>query len=250
LGNPLNNNLLFDLVEKSDCDICFVQETLVSSEINIKALSRRWLGRSFWSPAIGKQGGVAILFSPKCSDEIVSWKKDSNGRLISILVRVGDVDINFVNIYAPTNLTDRKSFYESLHEFFIPASALVIGGDFNCYDNALDKFGGNVSVGNECNALKSDLFWSMRGVNYIPARANSLGSIMIIQLPAAWTSSLFPRTCLHPIVNVKSHLARFPITILFLLFFKSLMPLNGAQGFGNLIIHFLMIKVFVISSAL
>ena len=156
MGNPLNNNLLFDLIEKSDCDICFVQETLVSSDVNIKTLSRRWLGRSFWSPAIGKQGGVAVLISPKCSDEIVSWKKDSKGRIISILVRIGGVDLNFVNIYAPTNVTDRKSFYESLHEFFIPASALVIGGDFNCYENALDKFGGNVSVGSECHFLKSD----------------------------------------------------------------------------------------------
>ena len=156
MGNSLNNNLLFDLIEKSDCDICFVQETLVSSDVNIKTLSRRWLGRSFWSPAIGKQGGVAVLISPKCSDEIVSWKKDSKGRIISILVRIGGVDLNFVNIYAPTNVTDRKSFYESLHEFFIPASALVIGGDFNCYENALDKFGGNVSVGSECHFLKSD----------------------------------------------------------------------------------------------
>jgi len=114
------------------------------------------LGRSFWSPAIGKQGSVAILISPKCSDEIVSWKNDYNGRLISVLVRIDGVDINFVNIYAPTNLTDRKSFYESLHEFFTPASALVIGGDFNCYDNALDQFGWNVFVGNECSSLKSD----------------------------------------------------------------------------------------------
>ena len=32
----------------------------------------------------------------------------------------------------------------------------MIGGDFNCYDNPLDKFGGNVSVGTECKALKSD----------------------------------------------------------------------------------------------
>ena len=110
MGNPLNNNLLFDLVEKSDCDLCFVQETLISSDVHINALSRRWLGRSFWSPAIGKQGGVAILLSSKFSDEIVSWKKDSNGRIISILIRVDEVDINFVNIYAPTNLTDRKSF--------------------------------------------------------------------------------------------------------------------------------------------
>ena len=108
LGSPLNNNPLFDLIEKSSCDICFVQETLVSSEANIKVLSRRWLGRSYWSPSIGKQGGVAVLISPKCSDEVVSWKKDSNGRIISILVRIDGVDLNFVNIYAPTNRTDRK----------------------------------------------------------------------------------------------------------------------------------------------
>ena len=57
----------------------------------------------------------------------MSWKKDSNGRIISILVRIDGVDLNFVNIYAPTNHTDRKLFYESLHEYFVPASALVIG---------------------------------------------------------------------------------------------------------------------------
>lgn len=71
MGNPLNTNL-FDLVEKSG----FIQETLVSSDVNIKALSRSWLGRSFWSPAIGKQGDVAFLISIKCSDKILPWKKD------------------------------------------------------------------------------------------------------------------------------------------------------------------------------
>ena len=156
MGNPLNNNLLFDLVEKSGCDVCFVQETLVSSDANIKTLSRRWLGRSFWSPAIGKQGGVVTLISPKCSIEIISWKKDSHGRVVSLVVRIDGVDLNLVNIYAPTNLSDRKCFYDSLHEFFIPGAALVIGGDFNCYDNALDKFGGNVSIHCECDSLKRD----------------------------------------------------------------------------------------------
>ena len=86
----------------------------------------------------------------------MSWKKDSNGRIISILVRIDGVDLNFVSIYAPTNRTDRKLFYESLHEYFVPASPLVIGGDFNCYENALDKFGRNISVGGECKSLKSD----------------------------------------------------------------------------------------------
>ena len=99
---------------------------------------------------------MAVLLSPRFSHEVMSWKKDSNGRVISILVQVDGINLNFVNVYAPTNLTDRKSFFESLHELFIHASPLVIGGDFNCYENALDKFGGNVSAGSECISLKSD----------------------------------------------------------------------------------------------
>ena len=85
------------------------------------------------------------MISSRCSDEMVSWKKDSHGRIVSLLVRSNDVDVNLVNIYAPTNLAERKTFFDSLHDFFIPSSAIIIGGDFNCYDNALDKFGGNVS---------------------------------------------------------------------------------------------------------
>ena len=56
--------------------------------------------------------------------------------------------INLINIYAPTNLTDRKVFFENLHEFFLPADAVVLGGDFNCYKCDLDKFGGNTSLAN------------------------------------------------------------------------------------------------------
>ena len=78
-ASPLTYNLLFDLIETSNCHVCVVQKTLVSAESTIKSLSRRWLGCSFWSPASGRQGGVVTLILSKCSDEIVSWKKDSHG---------------------------------------------------------------------------------------------------------------------------------------------------------------------------
>ena len=156
LANSLTYNLLFDLIETSNCDVCFVQETLISSESTIKSLSRRWPGRSFRSPASGRQGGVVTLISSRCSDEMISWKKDSHGRIVSLFVRSNDVDVNLVNIYAPTNLAERKTFFDSLHDFFIPSSAIIIGGDFNCYNNTLDKFGGNVSIHKEYEPLKND----------------------------------------------------------------------------------------------
>ena len=51
-----------------------------------------------------------------------------------------------VNIYAPNVLTERKLFFESLHQHFFPAGEVILGGDFNCYESNLDKFGGNVNV--------------------------------------------------------------------------------------------------------
>ena len=120
-------NPLFDLIESSNCDACFVQETLVSSKSTIKSLSRRWLGCSFWSPASGRQGCVVTFISSKCSDEIVSWKRDSHGCIVSILIRNNDVDVNLVNIYPPTNVAERKIFFDSLHVFLIPSAAIIIG---------------------------------------------------------------------------------------------------------------------------
>ena len=72
------------------------------------------------------------------------------------MIRSNGVDVNSVNIYAPINLAERKIFFDSLHEFFIPSAAIIIGGDYNCYDNVLDKFGGNISIHKEYESLKND----------------------------------------------------------------------------------------------
>ena len=136
-------NLIFD--HAKSFDFCFVQEIQIADLGEIARLSTRWLGPSYWSPAIGRQGGVAVLVSNDFGGEILSWRKDSGGRILSLLVKVGDLKINLINIYAPTNLTERKIFFENLHEYFLPADGIIIGGDFNCCERDLDKFGGNFS---------------------------------------------------------------------------------------------------------
>ena len=137
-------NLIFD--QGRNFDFTLIQETLQSDPSSIHRLSSRWPGASFWSPAIGKQGGVAILVNENFSGKILNWRKDSEGRILSLLVDLDNIRLNIVNIYAAVNLTDRKNFFENLHSFFLPADAIVLGGDFNCYEKDLDKFGGNVSI--------------------------------------------------------------------------------------------------------
>lgn len=61
-----------------------------------------------------------ILLSEQFDANVLSWRKDSEGRVVSLLVQTNAFKINLINIYAPTNLTDRKVFFDNLHEFFFP----------------------------------------------------------------------------------------------------------------------------------
>lgn len=58
---------------------------------------------------------------------------------MSVLIQLGNSSFNVVNIYSPNAVSDRKTFFERLHDYFL-SRLLIIGGDFNCVDNPLDKF--------------------------------------------------------------------------------------------------------------
>ena len=138
-------SLLTEYISRSRCDFCFIQETMISDDETIKSLSSRWPGPSYWAPAIGRRGGVAILFSKHFEGKISVWKKDPDGRVLSVQLQFNEISLNVINVYAPTNPTERKPFLRSLHSYFLPHSELLVGGDFNCYDNSIDKFGGNTN---------------------------------------------------------------------------------------------------------
>ena len=127
------------------CDFCFVQETFLNDTQGPHAPASRWTGSRFWSPVLGRQGGVAILVDPNFDGQILTWRKDAGGRILSLLALINGAKLNLINIYAPTNPTNQKVLFENLHEFFLPADSVIIGGDFNCYERDSDKFGGNVS---------------------------------------------------------------------------------------------------------
>ena len=136
---PRKRDFLKDYIHKSSVDICCVQETLLFEP----PPASWWTGPSFWSPAMGKQGGVAILISDDFNGKVSQWRKDPDGRVLSIIQFISFA-INLVCIYAPaTCLTDRKVFFETIHEYCFPSDTIIFTGDFNCYEYKLDKLGGN-----------------------------------------------------------------------------------------------------------
>ena len=86
---------------------------------------------------------------------MINWKRDTSGRIVSVAFKVNGFCINLLNVYAPTNLTKRKVFFEDLHEYFLPSDAIVIAGDFNCYEYQCDKFDGNLSCAKYLSDFRS-----------------------------------------------------------------------------------------------
>ena len=98
---------------------------------------------------------VAVIFSPSFSGKILRYLFDSDGRIFSLLIQVGSTKINIVNIYAPNVVSDRKIFFEGLHNDFISQGDLVIGGDFNCVDSTSDKLHFNAVFSSDTAALSA-----------------------------------------------------------------------------------------------
>lgn len=134
---PFRDLLFYNLHFEADI-FCF-QETQMSDPDVFRSFADKWQGSCFWSPASGRQGSVITCLSDSFDFEVINWKRDTSGRIISVALKIGEFCVNLVNIYAPTNLTEQKVFFKSLHEYFLPADAIVIAGDFNCYEYHLDK---------------------------------------------------------------------------------------------------------------
>ena len=78
--NSQCEKLIFD--HAKTFDMTFIQKTLITDPQQIKSLCSRWLGPSFWAPAVGKQGGAAILVKSNFSARISSWRRDSSGQVV------------------------------------------------------------------------------------------------------------------------------------------------------------------------
>ena len=92
-------SLVSDFFRASRLDFCFIQETMISNDAVLSSFSSSWPGPSFWAPAVGRRGGVAILCSDVFRNNVSVWQKDESGRILSLLVKFDDFNLNLVNLY-------------------------------------------------------------------------------------------------------------------------------------------------------
>ena len=97
----------------------------------------------FFHTAVIMQGGVAILFEHNMPIEQARVVQEKEGRLLIIHVKIDDVTMVLVNVYAPTQNKYRERFYCSMFQSFKSNlfnresrdSEIILGGDWNCILN-------------------------------------------------------------------------------------------------------------------
>lgn len=69
---------------------------------------------------------MAILFSGILGGEINQWKKDPEGRVVSVQISFSNTNYNLVNVYAPVNQLERSNYFQSVHQFFYHIPRLLL----------------------------------------------------------------------------------------------------------------------------
>ena len=100
-------------------DVLFLQETHVYSSETIEKLSRNWEGKSFWSPSSLNSSSTAILFKRHLNINILDFKQDFEGRVMSTLVSYGHLKINPFEPEA-----------SELNQLRFPGLISIFGGNF------------------------------------------------------------------------------------------------------------------------
>ena len=139
---------LFWWLMKNNVDICFLQESYSTPEVE-NIWKSQWKGETFFSHGTVHSKGVLILIKNNLEFELKSSKIDKDGRFIFIEAKVQDYPFLFVNLYAPNKTNEQLTFFEEIGEeldnFCLEDDCnIVIGGDFNAiFDPDLDGNGGN-----------------------------------------------------------------------------------------------------------
>jgi len=132
---------IYELMKLKNIDVMFLQETHSTKENEVEWM-KEWEGNIVLSHKTALSAGVAVLFSKTCLPISYDVTEVIQGRLIKIKATFENVTLELINVYAPVKSIERMLFLETLCESLKECNlenVLVVGGDFNCTSNDLDR---------------------------------------------------------------------------------------------------------------
>ena len=148
LGDFRKRKHICQILNSSNVDVFFLQETHVCNNNFADNFSKDLGGKCYWSFGTSRSKGVGIWVKKNLNCEILLLNRDMHGRLLCVTVNINNVTMKLVNVYAPVVPKERKHFFSSLYKYLPGRYITILGGDFNCVTNvSLDKGGGNSDYG-------------------------------------------------------------------------------------------------------
>ena len=151
LRNALKRRCLFNWIRDSDYQLILLQETHSTPDIE-RFWCNEWGFKVEFSHGSSASAGVCVLFKPSASFEIIKVDRDTDGRILFLLLKINDMLLTVVNVYGPNN--DNNDFFDSLHSLLAQngEEPLIIGGDFNTVlDPNLDRYPNSIQNHPKCH---------------------------------------------------------------------------------------------------
>ena len=138
---------IFNWLSKSGGDICFLQETYSTREVE-NIWKKQWRGDLYFSHGTCHSKGVLVLVKGNLDFSLQKVMTDPEGRYIMLDAIIQDSRYCLLNIYAPNKSREQTQFFRNISEeikaFTADCDSSIIGGDFNVIlDEASDGRGGN-----------------------------------------------------------------------------------------------------------
>lgn len=141
LSAKRRQNQLYRLVIEQDLDMVAIQETKVESEDHAERMVRPFT-RHYdvcVCHAVGNSAGCLLLIRQSLGAKVESVTTCESGRLIICDLSLFRENWRVICLYAPTQVQERKEFFEKLDVYLECERKLILAGDFNCVCSGCDK---------------------------------------------------------------------------------------------------------------
>lgn len=144
---------VFQWLKEKHYDVCLLQETYCTYNF-ISKFKRGWSGDIVHSVSDSAHSrGVCILFRKGLKHTVLDVHECKNGRFIAINLEINGNIFSIINVYCPNNLKQRIQFLgeigEVINEFVSNKQNLIIGGDFNCVNENIDRSSSGIDKSSE-----------------------------------------------------------------------------------------------------
>ena len=141
LGQKLKRTRIFNFLKAKKFQICFLQETHETPEIE-----KTWAVDNtydfYFSGRSSNSGGIFIMADKTLDYNVKEHTEIIPVKLQALRVKMFDRNITYINIYGPNS--DDNAFFETLNKYLAEneEDEFIIGGDFNTVlEPDVDKIG-------------------------------------------------------------------------------------------------------------